>query len=74
MPLICVDLTLTNLMIKYLNMCSFLTMTRMGCENKFTKKLLENKAGIVITDEIKFSDIALDQVQETIIFVRYSIS
>ena len=39
-------------------------------ESKFTKKLLENKADIVITNEINFSDVTLREIQETVIFIR----
>ena len=42
-------------------------------ESKFTKKLLENKADIVITNEINFSDVTLGKTEETVMFIRYEI-
>jgi hypothetical protein len=45
-------------------------MMGLRTENKFTKKLLENKEDVVITDKINFPDVTLDQVQETILFIR----
>ena len=47
-------------------------MTRMGprIESKFTKKLLENKADVVITDDVNFSDVTLGEIQESILSVR----
>ena len=50
-------------------------MSRSGprMESKFTKKLLENKADIVITDEINFSDVILGKMEETVMLIRYEI-
>ena len=47
-------------------------MARTGVrfESKFTKKLLENKADIVITEAVNFSDVILGEMQETILFIR----
>ena len=50
-------------------------MSRSGprMESKFTKKLLENKADIVITDEINFSDVILGKMEETVMLIRCEI-
>ena len=47
-------------------------MAKMGTrsESKFTKKLLENKADVVITEEINFSDLIFGQIQESFLLIR----
>ena len=47
-----------------------ITRTGPRVEGKFTQKLLQNKEGVMITNEINFSDVTLGQKQEAVIYIR----